>query len=227
MYPPGGSALLRSVWGHLLVLALLSAASPATLLPVLVLLNLRGAGIVAAYALGSLCSTLVVTTVTVAGIGGANADQAHVSTARGGFELAAGLLLMLLGLLRWRDREARRQAASAEPSWLRVVQRLGLFTAFLFGAIWITTIFAVDAGLEIAGANVSDGQAALAIVLYTLGACAGPIVVLALYVLNRERAEERLARSQAWLIANSGAAVALVLVGLGAILAVKGAAGLS
>lgn len=211
-----------STWLHLLALALISAISPTSLVPPIALLGSRtGARGVAAYFAGNFSSFVVVTSVAAAGLAGADAGESTTSTVRAAFELAAGLGSMAYAARMWQRRDVAPKEEGPPPRWLGFFDRLGLVGAFLFGSFWIVVVLAVDAGLEIAQAGFSPVGTAVAILSFAFVAASTPLLVLAVYFSDRERADARLAAVRRWTLLHSRAALAAVLFVLGAWLVVN------
>jgi len=199
------------VWARILALALVCACSPTAFLPPIVLLSgRRGPRTVVGYAAGQLGSNLVVAGLVYAGLAGSSSGHSGTtSAARIALELGAGIALVAYGFRTWARRDT--PATTSQPGWMRFLDRMGPVTGFLFGAFWINTIFAADAGLEIARADVGQTEAALALVAYSIVASGASLAVLGVYVANRERAASRLAGIRDWMARNQRSALAIFL----------------
>jgi len=216
-----------TTWLHLLALALLSCLSPTAFVPAIVLLGTRnGPRSLVAYFLGGFVSVSFVVALTAAGFGTPGKTGSHeFSTGKASFELVLGLVLLVSGAVLWTRRDTHRPAkqATGDPRWLRLVNRAGWVGAFIFGLFWVNLVFAVDAGLEIAGSGFSAGKGTAAVVLYAAVASCAPLVVLVVYLANRELADARLAALQQWLAQHGKAALAVGLAVVGLYLTTVGA----
>ena len=216
-----------TTWLHLLALALLSCLSPTAIVPAIILLGTRnGPRALVAYFLGGLVSVSVVVGLTAAGLGTPGKTGSHsFSTGKATFELVLGLASLVIAAVLWTRRDAERPAkpATGDPGWLRFVNRAGWAGAFVFGLFWVNLVFAVDAGLELAGSGFSAGKTTFAIVLYAAVASCAPLAVLAVYLADRERADARLAALQRWLALHGKAALAVGLAVVGLYLTTVGA----
>jgi Sap, sulfolipid-1-addressing protein len=217
-----------TTWLHLLALALLSCLSPTAFVPAVILLGTRnGPRALVAYFAGGVISVTVVTGLTAAGFGSGNSGGSHgLSTGKGIFEIVAGLASLGLAFWFWTRRDAPpkpKQPKTGTPGWLRMINRVGWPGAFVFGLFWVNAVFAVDAGLEVANADFSTAKATFAIVMYAVIASCAPLVVLGVYLANRERAEARLAGFQSWLGQHGKAALAIMFAVIGLYLTTVGA----
>jgi len=216
-----------TTWLHLLALALLSCLSPTAIVPAIILLGTRtGPRSLVAYFLGGLLSVSVVVGLTAAGLGTPGETGSHsFSTGKATFELVLGLVTLVAGVVLWTRRDAQRPAKppKGDPRWLRLVNRAGSLGAFVFGLFWVNLVFAVDAGLELAGSGFGTGKTTVAVFVYAAVASCAPLVVLAVYLADRERADARLAALQRWLGQHGKAALAVGLVVVGLYLTTVGA----
>jgi hypothetical protein len=92
---------------------------------------------------------------------------------------------------------------------------------------WVNLVFVVAAAIAVAGADLSRLDATLAYLLYALPATLGVAAILAIYFLNKARAQQRLAGMRAWLARNNTAVVSAVLAGVGVVFVVRGLIGLA
>jgi len=216
-----------TTWLHLLALALISCLSPTAFVPAIILLGTRnGPRALVAYFLGGFVSVSVVVGLTAAGLGTPGRTGSHTfSTGKGLFEVAVGVASLVAAAVLWTRRDAHRPAkpSTEDPGWLRFVNRAGWLGAFVFGLFWVNLVFAVDAGLEIAGSGFGSGEQTLAVFLYAAVASCAPLVVLAVYLANRELADMRLAALQRWLALHGKAALAVGLAIVGLYLTTVGA----
>jgi Sap, sulfolipid-1-addressing protein len=216
-----------STWLHLLALALVSALSPASLVPAIFLLSRGGPRSVLAFALGSICSVAAITALVAGGLDVSGSGHSHgASEARAIFELAAGLLCFAFALRLGRRPPKPAKPADAEPSrFVHLVDRLGIAGAYLFGLVWVNGVFAIDAGLVIGQSGYGSTGKTVAVVAYAVAAAGGALLVYGVYRADPESSERRLAGIRAWMSTHSRAALALFLYAAAVLLVWKGAAG--
>jgi hypothetical protein len=217
-----------TTWLHLLALALLSCLSPTAFVPAVILLGTRnGPRALVAYFAGGVISVSALTALTAAGVGSSTSSGSHgLSTGKGIFEVVAGLASLALAVWFWTRREdppKEKAPKTGTPRWLRVIDRVGWPGAFVFGLFWVNAVFAVDAGLEVANSGFTTGKSAFAIVVYAVIASCAPLVVLGIYLANREQAEARITAFQRWLGQHAKAALAVAFAVIGLYLTTVGA----
>ena len=180
-----------------------------------------------AYFAGGVISVSAVTALTAAGIGSGTSSGSHgLSTGKGIFEIVAGLLSLGLAAWFWTRRDEppkEKPPKTGTPRWLRAIDSIGWPGAFVFGLFWVNAVFAVDAGLEIANSGFTTGESVFAIVAYAVVASCAPLVVLGIYLADRERAEARIAGFQRWLGQHAKAALAIAFAVIGLYLTTVGA----
>ena len=207
---------------ELLPITLLSALTPWTIVGVIVLLASKG-GVknAVAFALGWFTAILALGAVIVVALTGGHEEHARsVTWFQIGLQLGFGLALLLFAHNRWRRRPARG-ATVAEPAWIGRLDRIGPVTSFLFGAFWINGFLVIPAATQIAQADVTGPEKAVALVFYALGATAALIGVIAYRLLAAERATIGLGRLRGWVSRNSTATIAILLGAIGAGLVIK------
>jgi hypothetical protein len=216
-----------TTWLHLLALALLSCLSPTAIVPAIILLGTRnGPRALVAYFLGGFVSVSVVVGLTASGLGTPGRIGSHsFLTGKGLFEISVGIASLVFAAMLWTRRDTHRPAKrqTGTPGWLKFVERVGWPGAFVFGLFWMNLVFAVDAGLEIAASGFGAGEETLAVFLYAALASCAPLVVLAVYLANRELADARLAAFQSWIGQHGKAALAVGLAVVGLYLTTVGA----
>jgi hypothetical protein len=212
---------------YLLVVGILTALTPWAIVGAVVMLGSRaGARTAAAFTLGWFCAVAFIAAIVAAGLGGAS-ESTQSSTSKGVLvvELVLGLVLVALGARSYR-RSRSRPAPATEPGWLKKLDHMGPVVAFAFGTFMINVFFVVDAGLRIASANGSSAEAVTAVVVYSLLATSSLIAVLAVYFLDRDKAEARLAAMRAWLARNNARVMAGIVLAIGVVFVAKAAVGL-
>jgi hypothetical protein len=212
---------------YLLLVGILTALTPWAIVGAVVMLGSRvGARAAIPFTLGWFCAVTFIAAVAAAGLGGASAST-QSSTSQGVLvvELVLGLVLTGLGLRSYR-RSRSRPVPASEPGWLKKLDHMGPIVAFAFGTFMINVFFVVDAGLRIASADVSRAQAITAVVVYALLATSALIAVLAVYFLDREKADARLAAMRAWLARNNARVMAAIVLAIGIVFVIKAVIGL-
>jgi hypothetical protein len=90
---------------------------------------------------------------------------------------------------------------------------------------WVNLVLVVAAALAVADAELSHTDATLAYLLYALLATLGVAAILAVYYVNRARAEARLAGMRSWLTEHNAAVVSAMLAAVGLVFIVRGLIG--
>jgi hypothetical protein len=143
-----------------------------------------------------------------------------------GIQFALGVLLLALAARRW-SRRAATDASTTEPKWLGALDRMRPIVAFGLGMFWVNLVLVVAAALAVADADLSNTDAALAYLLYALLATLGVAAILAVYYVNRARAEARLAGMRSWLTEHNAAVVSVMLAAVGLVFIVRGLIGVA
>jgi threonine/homoserine/homoserine lactone efflux protein len=208
---------------YLLLVGILTALTPWAIVGVIVLLGSRvGVRAALAFVAGWFCAVAFITALVAAGVGGTSKQPTTVVLIG---EVVVGLLLIAFAL-RKRLRERSLPQAKAEPGWLRKLDTMRPVVAFGFGTFMINVVFVVDAGVQIAAADLATSEVVLAILFYTVLSTAGVASVLAVYFSNRSRAEVRLAAMRAWVARNNANVIVGMIAVVGVVLVLKGAIGL-
>jgi hypothetical protein len=152
-------------------------------------------------------------------------EDAVGSWPSGVLQIAVGIALAVAGVGRLVHR--RRSGAGGTPGWMRAVDRLRPFEAaglglLAGGASPKNLVLAATAGALIAGAGLSTAASWLTLVLFALLASATVLVPVAYRALAGVRAERRLGRWRAWLVAHDAPVVAVVGLALGALFGAQG-----
>lgn len=207
---------------ELLPITLLSALTPWTIVGVIVLLASRG-GVknAVAFTLGWFSAILLLgAVIVVALIKGHEEHARSVGWLQVGLQLGFGAALLLFARNRWQRRPAPGTAVT-EPAWIGKLDRIGPVTSFLFGAFWINGFLVIPAATQIAQADVTGPEKAVALVFYALGASAVMIGVIGYRLVAAERASVSLDRLRGWVSQNSTVAIAVLVGAIGAGLVVK------
>lgn len=207
---------------ELLPITLLSALTPWTIVGVIVLLASKG-GVknAVAFALGWFTAILLLGAVIVVALTEGHEEHASsVTWLQIGLQLGFGAALLLFANSRWQRRPARG-ATVTEPAWIGRLDRIGPVVSFLFGAFWINGFLVIPAATQIAQADVTGPEKAVALLFYALGATAALIGVIAYRLLAADRATVGLARLRGWVGQNSTVAIAVIVGAIGAGLVIK------
>lgn len=212
---------------RLLALGLLTSVTPWGIVAVIVLLSAksrpRGA---IAFVAGWVASILVTGGLIIGLYKGAGSKPGpSAANAMLGVQFALGVLLLATAARKW----SRRGAAdpSAEPKWLRTLDRMRPIVAFGLGMFWVNLVFVVAAAIAVADADLSRTDAALAYLFYALVATFGVAAILAIYYANQARAQERLAGMRSWVARNNVAVVSAMIAAVGLAFIVRGLIGLA
>lgn len=211
--------------GEVVLLALVIALSPFTLIPALFMqfaprVHAAGGAFLAGWVVGvsvpvSVCVAL---TPLVQRLEGGHTWTAWV-------RIALGTLLVLLGLRQWLVRHGK-----AAPAWMRLLSdatparalRLGLLLSLLNPKVFLLS---AAAGIAVATADPSPGSAVAAVALF-VGCAASTVVLPVLLRLGLgKRVVGPLARARALLERNAAAVMAVVIAAIGVLVLAEGLAG--
>jgi hypothetical protein len=211
---------------QLLALGLLTSVTPWGIVAVIVLLSAksrpRGA---IAFVAGWVASILLTGGLIIGTYSGTRSKPgSSAGNAMLGIQFALGVVLLALAARRW-SRRAATDASTAEPKWFGALDRMRPIVAFGLGMFWVNLVLVVAAALAVADAELSHTDATLAYLLYALLATLGVAAILAVYYVNRARAEARLAGMRSWLTEHNAAVVSAMLAAVGLVFIVRGLIG--
>ncbi|MFF2051203.1 GAP family protein [Leifsonia sp. NPDC058194] len=179
----------------------------------------RGFALLAGRLLGVLAVVGVVTALAeyLAEVGGGDAS-AGVGWAR----LLLGLVLMVLGVLKWAKRP-RGDDAEKPPRWMASLESLSGPRAFGLGFLLSVAnpkelAFGAGAGLVIGSSLTGWGPSVAAVAVFGVLACVTVALPPAAVLFGGERARPALGEVRRWLIRNTATISAIVLLFFGAIL---------
>jgi threonine/homoserine/homoserine lactone efflux protein len=134
-------------------------------------------------------------------------------------KLLAGLLLLYLALRQWQGRP-RGGAVPAEPKWMAAVDDFTPVKSAGTGAVLSTAnpknFLLGLAGVEaIAGAGISDGEEAIAWLVFILIGSLGVIAPLAVYFGLGARSQQILEDLRGWMTQNSAVIMTVLLLVIG------------
>jgi hypothetical protein len=213
---------------QLLTLGLLTSVTPWGIVAVIVLLSAksrpRGA---IAFVAGWVASILLTGGLIIGTYSGTRSKPgSSAGNAMLGIQFAVGVLLLALAVRKWRRRVAT-DASTTEPKWLGALDRMRPIVAFGLGMFWVNLVLVVAAAIAVADAGLSDTDATLAYLLYASLATLGVAAILAVYYVNRARAEARLAGMRSWLTEHNAAVVSAMLAAVGLVFIVRGLIGVA
>lgn len=219
---------MGSVLGDLLPLAVGVALSPIPIVAaILMILSRNASGSAIGFAVGWVGGIAVATTVLVllSGALGGSGDR-EPSTAASWIKIVLGVAMVALAGKQWSQR-----ADSEPPGWMRAIDELTTVKALGLGALLSAVnpknlLLCVSAGVTIGSADLSAGEKAVAIAVFTVLAAASVLAVVLGYAVAADRLRHTLDTTRQWLQANNHAVMAIVLLVMGAAVIGKGVGGL-
>jgi hypothetical protein len=194
------------------------AAAPWCVIGVILILSAAG-GLrkAVAFLLGAATAMTVIYAVCSALVG-------HLAVTTGGSassgvdwaKLGAGIGLLAFGL--WRLR--RPKAPAGAPRWLTLLDRLNVPEAFAIGLVMPNPIFAAAGSLQIVRAGIAPTAEAAYLIVFIVISLSTMLVPVALYASRPATTAARLATWKAWLAANSGMILTVLMIGYGALIGV-------
>ena len=132
-------------------------------------------------------------------------------------EILVGIALVVIASIEWR--RALRHPSDAMPKWLNSVDKLGPWSAF--GIAFALNVrpkgllLAIAAGLAIRAPDLSVGEAAIVIGIYTVIGASTVAVPVILSLADRKGMEPRLLAMKDWISRNSTTVTALIVILIG------------
>ncbi|WP_234293463.1 GAP family protein, partial [Nocardia jinanensis] len=122
-------------------------------------------------------------------------------------------------------------ADTAEPGWMRGIDRITAGKAVLLGATLAAVnpknlLLCASAGVAVGASGLGVGAQTVAVVVFTVLAAASVLGVVVGYAVAADRLRGTLDRARAWLEANNHVVMAIVLSLMGAVVLGKGIGGL-
>ena len=217
--------------GHILPIALAVAISSVPIMAtVVILLSPKGTKTALPFLIGWVLGMAVVVTLCTLGaqvIPAPRSDRRE-ATAIAAAEILVGIGLVVVAIIEWR--RARRHPSDALPKWLSEVDKFGPWSAFgIAVALNVRPkglLLAIAAGLAIRAPNLSVGQSAIVIGIYTIIGASTVAVPVILSLVDRKGAEPRLLEMKEWLAHNSATVTALIVLLVGVVIIGAGIANL-
>ncbi|NUP28920.1 MAG: GAP family protein [Nocardia sp.] len=219
---------MGTVIGDLLPLAVGVSISPIPLVAAILMILSKNAsaaagGFAAGWTAGIVLATVVFT--LLAAVIGLSTDS-EPSAAVAWMKIGLGLLLLAVAVAQWGHR-----SDTAEPGWMRGIDRLTAGKALLLGAALAAVnpknlLLCASAGVTVGASGLRVGAQVVAVVVFTVLAAASVLGVVVGYAVAADRLRGTLDRARAWLEANNHVVMAIVLSVMGAVVLGKGIGGL-
>jgi hypothetical protein len=210
-----------------LPLALGIAASPVPIVPVVLLLlterpRAAGGAFLSGWALGILATVLAFSALA------ALVEQGSTPTWASWLRILLGTGLVVVGVRTWLGRHASTEALG----WMQGLGEADPPAAFRLGLVLSAAnpkvvVLAAAAGLAAGGLPLGPGELVVVSMTFTAVASVSVATPVVLHLVLGPRVEAPLGATRDWLLLNSSAVVAVVLLVLGILLVVKGIGELS
>jgi hypothetical protein len=209
--------------GHLLPLAIAVAISSVPIMAtILILLSPKRAQSAVPFMVGWILgiATVVSICTAFAQLIPTSRSARRPETVIGVAEMLVGFALIVIAIIAWR--RARRNPATAMPKWLNAVGSFGPWSSF--GIAFALNVrpkgllLAIAAGLALRAEDLSLGESAIAIAIYTLVGCSTVAVPIIVTLAAPERMEPDLVSAKEWITRNNGAITAIILVMIGVVI---------
>lgn len=217
--------------GESITFAVGVAISPIPVIAVILMLLSRKAGANSlAFATGwvvGVCGALAVVLVVSGSIGTGSPQSASSGTST--VRLVLGVLVLLLGVRRWRQRPAPGEPVTM-PRWLQAVESMTPVKSLALGVGLSALnpknlILMIGGGLAIAQVSTSSTQMAVAAAVFAALAASSVLLPVVLFHLLGQRAVRTLESLSTWLQANNAAVMSVLLLLIGVLLIGKGVGG--
>jgi len=224
---PAGGVRVGEVIAEVMLLGLAVAASPFPIIPAILLLftpraRATSLGFLAGWVLGIVVGTGLFIALATA-IEKLDEPPTWASWTR----MVLGVLLLVLGVLRWRNRRAKQEI----PAWMQSIDSISPAKALRLGVLLSAAnpkvlLLAGAAGLAIGSAQLNTAGIVLATTAFTVVASSTVALPVLLYAVVGDRILVPLAGLRTWLQENNAAVMSVVITVIGAVLLVKGIGGL-
>lgn len=218
---------MGEVIAEVMLLGLAVAASPFPIIPAILLLftpraRATSLGFLAGWVIGIVVGTGLFIALATA-IEKLDEPPTWASWTR----MVLGVLLLVLGVLRWRNRRAKQEI----PAWMQSIDSISPAKALRLGVLLSAAnpkvlLLAGAAGLAIGSAQLNTAGIVLATTAFTVVASSTVALPVLLYAVVGDRILVPLAGLRTWLQENNAAVMSVVITVIGAVLLVKGIGGL-
>lgn len=217
--------------GHLLPIALAAALSTVPITAtVLILLSPKRSQSAVPFLVGWVVGMAVVVLVGgfLAGLLPIQPKRAP-QVAIGAAEIVIGSGVVGVAILAWR--RSLRNSTGQGNRWLEAVGSFGPLAAF--GSSFALNLrpkgllLGAAAGLSIAGESLVVGDSVVVVIIYLAVATSTVLVPIIVTLADPDRMEPRLETARTWLVANSGAVTAVVMILVGVVIIGSGLTRLS
>jgi threonine/homoserine/homoserine lactone efflux protein len=213
---------MADVLGEIVGFAVGIAMSPVPIAAVILMLfaaEARTTGPV--FLIGWVLGIAAVATAVVL-IPGLGTDAGEPSTTTGVIKGVLGVLLLLAAIRQWSSRPGPEDEASM-PKWMAGVDSMGAGAAFGLALLLSALnpknlLLAAAAGAVIGSADLSRGDSAVAIAVFTVFASLTIAIPVIGYLIAGERLQPTLDSTKDWLIRNNAAVMSVLLLVFGVIL---------
>src|SRR5664279_4003217 len=222
-----GGVRVGEVIAEVMLLGLAVAASPFPIIPAILLLftpraRATSLGFLAGWVIGIVVGTGLFIALATA-IENLDEPPTWASWTR----MVLGVLLLILGVLRWRNRRAQQEI----PAWMQSIDGTTPAKALRLGVLLSAAnpkvlLLAGAAGLAIGSAQLTTAGIVLATAAFTVVASSTVALPVLLYAVVGDRILVPLAGLRTWLQENNAAVMSVVITVIGAVLLLKGIAGL-
>jgi len=219
---------MLTVIGEILPLAVGVAVSPIPIIAaILMLLSPKAKAMSVAFLLGWVVGIVVaIVAFTLLSSVLPTDDGAGPSVVGGVIKIALGLLLLLVAIRQWRSRPAPGEQA-ALPKWMSAIDSMtpakGFVLAFLLAAVNPKNLLlAASAGLIVGSAELTFGQDAVVVVIFTLLAGCTVLIPVLAYLIASARMGEPLEKLREWLVHNNATILAVLVLVIGVSMIGKG-----
>ncbi len=209
----------------LVLLALALAAQPwSVLAAVLLVASDRGVAKEVAYVIGWVLALTAVAVVTVV-LYPAQPKPTSSSAVLSGIEVAAGIVLVLWVLVRWRG--PAKPSGPDQPKWMARIDTMPPVLAGALGAFLPNYVLVVAAVTNVLELGLSRAAASAVVVTWVVVASLGVAAPLFVLLVRRDDAAGIYRSWRVWLLSNGQAIVLVVLGVVGVVLTIKGVVGLA
>jgi len=221
--------MLATVIGDVLPLTLAIAVSPLTIVAVILMLlapNARrtGPGFLLGWGIGVIAPVTVF--VLVAGALPQNAEESGPDFVRASVQFVLALLLLILGVKRWRGRPAPG-TDPVLPKWMSAIDSFNFGRALSLGLLLSiprpkNLLVAASAGMIIGGAELTVASTTIATTAFALCAVSTVLVPVIAYLLASERLRKPLEEVHEWLARENSVITSVLLLVIAVVMIGKG-----